>query len=201
MEVNEPPISDYGQLDLSQTYTYLQYYNWKIKERIELIKGKIFKMSPAPDVVHQKISARLHILMNNYFENHSCELYYAPIDVRLPIPKKENPDTVVQPDLSVICDATELDEKGCNGVPDLIVEILSKGNSNHDLKTKFDLYEEVGLPEYWILNPWDKTIFIYSLQNGKYIGSKPYVEDDTFAQSVLFPDFSVCLGEVFKGVE
>ena len=200
MEVEEP-ISEYGSLDLSKSYTYLQYYNWKIKERIELIRGKIFKMSPAPAVIHQRVVRELSILFRDNFVHDKCEYFFAPFDVRLPIPKKENPNTVVQPDLCVICDNEKIDDKGCNGVPDLIVEVLSKGNAKHDLETKFDLYQEVGLPEYWIVNPWDRTVLVYSLRDGKYVGSKPYVGENAMIESVLFPEFKVRVGDIFKRVE
>ncbi len=136
-----------------------------------------------------------------FFKDKNCEYFFAPFDVRLPIPDKIKTNTVVQPDLYVICDASKLDEKGCNGVPDLIVEILSKGNSSHDLTTKFDLYEEVDLPEYWIINPWDKTVIIYSAYQGKFQGSKTFIGDDTVLTSKLFPSLQVQLAALFKGVD
>jgi len=98
--------------------------------------------------------------------------------------------------LCIICDKSKLDEQGCNGAPDLIVEILSPSNSKYDLNTKFDLYEEAGVLEYWIVNPMEKTILVYSLKDGKYYGLSPKTEDNEIA-SILFPEMKFHLEEVF----
>ena len=132
----EEPILDYGK-----EYTYADYLQWRFKERIEILKGKVFKMSPAPARLHQKISRELGGIFYNYFRNHKCEFYVAPFDVRLVDTRKkskkdEDISTVFQPDICVVCDPKKLDKKGCLGAPDFIIEILSPGNSKKEMKYK-----------------------------------------------------------------
>lgn len=194
----EEPIAEYGQLDTSKTYTYLQYLTWKFEERIELIKGRIFKMSPAPSMLHQSVLSELHVLFYNSFKKHNCKVFFAPFDVRLPIYKRDEINTVVQPDLCVVCDANKLDEKGCKGVPDLMLEVLSPSNTKHDLETKFNLYEEVGVLEYWIVNPAEKYVTVYTLVDGKYVGSKPYMNEKEVVLSSQFSDLKVVVGDIFQ---
>ncbi|MEZ4842975.1 MAG: Uma2 family endonuclease [Bacteroidia bacterium] len=196
MEVNEP-ITEYGKLDLEKSYTYLDYLNWKFKERVELIKGKIFKMSPAPHWMHQKASQSLNKVIYNFFTNRRCEVFYAPIDVKLPIASHKG-DTVVQPDICVVCDLTKLDDHGIVGAPDLIVEILSESNKKHDLETKFNLYQEAKVSEYWIADYTNKTLIIYHLENDKYVGSKIYTVSE-IAKSQHFKGLEVKIDDVFEG--
>ena len=194
-------ITDINQLDLNKTYSYADYLTWQFQEKLELIKGKIFKMSPAPGTTHQRISRKLTGFMISAFKNHSCELFIAPFDVRLIDKKKSKLDqeiyTVVQPDLCVICDNEKIDERGAIGAPDLVIEILSPGNSNKEMKYKFDLYEEAGVLEYWIVNPADKTVFIYVLKENQFIGMHPLIEEDTI-QSKLFPELDFTLESIFN---
>jgi Uma2 family endonuclease len=194
-------IMDINELDLNKTYSYADYLTWQFQEKLELIKGKIFKMSPAPSTNHQRISRKLTGIMLSAFKNHSCELFVAPFDVRLIDKKKSTLDkeifTVVQPDLCVICDETKIDERGAIGAPDLVIEILSPGNSNKEMKYKFDLYEEAGVQEYWMVNPADKTLFIYVLKENQFIGMHPLIEEDLI-QSKLFPDLDFQLAEIFN---
>lgn len=181
-------ITSLSQLDLNGSYSYSDYLLWKFKERVEIIKGKIMEMSPAPTRFHQRISMKLTIEFAKVFDNHACQLYAAPFDVRFP-DENGKIKTVVQPDLCVICDPNKLDDKGCIGAPDLVVEILSPSNSKHEMKDKYELYQEQGVKEYWIVSPQDKTIFIYVLENGKYIGIQPVAEDEVVT-SVVFPMLS-----------
>jgi Uma2 family endonuclease len=195
-------ITEIDSLDLSKSYTFADYLTWKFQERIELIKGKIFKMSPAPNRMHQTISGNLFYSLKNYILNNSnCGIYSAPFDVRLVDFKKSNNDnnvlTVVQPDICIVCDRSKLDDKGCIGSPDLVVEILSPGNTEKEMGVKFDLYEENLIKEYWIIEPVDKTIFIYTLQNNKYIGLKPQTHLDRI-KSPLFPDLDIKIEEIFR---
>ncbi len=200
MEEVEEPISDYYGLDLKKSYTYADYLLWRFEERVELIRGKILKMSPAPNTNHQRFSMNITKQFILNFKHQTCQLFFAPFDVRLPIPSAKKDSTVVQPDLCIICDETKLDEQGCNGAPDLVVEILSPGNTKHEMQTKFELYEESGVKEYWIVEPANKTVLVYSLQNNKYIGLKPF-SDDADIESVLFPDMKVNLRDVFWNVK
>ena len=194
-------VLNFNDLDLEKSYTFADYLTWQFQERLELIKGKIFKMSPAPNRIHQLVSGNLHLKFGNLLKNQPCGLYAAPFDVRLINFKKSTDDkqvkTVVQPDLCIICDKSKLDFKGCIGSPDLVVEILSPGNTEKEMGIKFDLYEENEIKEYWIIEPFDKTIFIYTLQSGKYIGLKPQTQLDVI-KSPLFPDLNFDVKDVFE---
>lgn len=193
-------ITDIQQLDENKMYSYADYLTWKFQERLELIKGKIFKMSPAPSTFHQRVSMNLTGILWNKFKNHRCNLFSAPFDVRLLDKKKSTNDkeifTVVQPDLCIICDENKLDERGAFGAPDLVIEILSPGNSAKEMKYKYDLYQEAGVLEYWIVNPAEKTIFIYALENHIFIGKHPLIAEDKIV-SPLFPELDFVLEEIF----
>ena len=193
-------ITDINQLDLNGTYSYADYLLWRFKERVELFKGKIFEMSPAPNRKHQRVCLLLTRYLDRFFENQKCGLYFAPFDVRLINFTKSTADntvfTVVQPDLCVICDQSKLDKRGCIGSPDLVVEILSPGNSKKELGIKFNLYEENGVLEYWIVNPLEESVLIYSLVNGKYIGTKPLIDNEKIA-SPLFPELDFEIEKIF----
>lgn len=194
-------ITDINQLDLDKSYTYADYLSWKIKERVELIMGKIHNMSPAPKVQHQQISIVLSSEIFNFLKGKQCNVFTAPFDVRLPVRnEKGEPDTVVQPDISVICNNAKIDQNGCNGAPDLIVEIVSKNSVIRDLHEKFDLYEQCGVKEYWIIHPNDKSLSIFLLnEQGKYITSKPLTYGD-IAKSRVLPDLEIDLNQVFQDV-
>ncbi len=195
-------ITDLSQLDPNGTYTYADYLTWQFEQAIELIKGKIFPMTPAPNLKHQRISWQLSLAFGNYLNKKSCRAFSAPFDVRLYNAKKSakaNQDiyTVVQPDICIICDRQKLDEKGCLGAPDLIVEILSKGNSAREMKIKYELYQESGVTEYWVVYPYEEILQQFVLdENQQYKLHKTYVTEDT-ATSFVFPDLAVPLAEIF----
>jgi Uma2 family endonuclease len=190
-------VNNFSELDLTKQYTYADYLLWQFSERVELIKGFIIKMSPAPNRFHQRVSSNINAIFYNKFHKKPCNFYAAPFDVRLPIPTKKKDTTVVQPDFCVICDASKLDDAGCNGAPDLVIEILSPNNSKHDLDTKFKLYEEAGILEYWIVEPVEKMILVYTLINGKYIGLPPQIEGKN-VKSPLFPEIEIAVTDVFE---
>lgn len=169
----------FSDLDLNGTYTYADYLTWNLTERIELLKGKIFKMSPAPSRKHQDYSKIIFRAFDNYLLDKDCSVYFAPFDVRLT--KKKNDKeilTVVQPDICIICDKKKLDERGCIGAPDLIVEILSPGNSRKEMKDKFALYEENGVKEYWVVHNNEDLIQVWDLKKGKYVLRNNYCSPD-----------------------
>jgi Uma2 family endonuclease len=196
-------ITELSQLDLNQTYSYADYMTWRLDEALELIKGKIMLRSPAPNVKHQDISANLTALLHNFFRYKECRLYAAPFDVRLYDRKKsilasQDIHTVVQPDLCVICNPEILDQQGCNGAPDWIIEILSKGNSKRDMNIKYELYQESGVNEYWIVYPEEQAIHQFVLdENGRYQLKQMYTDDD-IATPDLFPELAVGLTEAFE---
>jgi len=192
-------ITDINQLDLSKTYTYADYLQWKFEERVELFKGFIHKMSPAPSRRHQRISIRLGSELDFFYKKESCEVFAAPFDVRLPKLNEqgENISTVVQPDICVVCDLEKLDKRGCNGAPDLVIEILSPGNTKKEMKNKYELYEEAGVQEYWLVHPQDNNVLVFVLgENEKYQIHKIYTEDDTL-ESPTLKGFQLDLTEIF----
>lgn len=189
-----PVITSLDQLDLTKKYTYSDYLSWQFQEHVELIKGRIFKMSPGPNRKHQEVSRNLLHFMGNFLWQKKCKIYHPPFDVRL---IKNGNDTVVQPDICVICDLDKLTNQGCKGAPNLIIEILSPGNSRKELKDKFRLYEENEVQEYWIVYPTEESLIVYTLdKEGKYIGSNPFVAEDVVHSTVL-KGFSVTIDEIF----
>ena len=197
-------VKHLSDLDLTKRYTYADYLLWQFSERVELIKGFIRKMSPAPNRRHQEVSHRINRYLDNYLYNKPCGLYYAPFDVRLLDSKKSKENnkiyTVVQPDLCVVCDLEKLDDKGCIGAPDLVIEILSPGNSKREMGEKFSLYEENKIKEYWIVEPTEQNILIYTLQNEKYVGLKPCIEGEIIT-SPLFPELDFMIDNIFKNYD
>lgn len=194
------PITSLSQLDPEATYTYADYLTWKIQERVELLRGK-FRQMAAPNRVHQRISSNLQRYFANALWKTPCQVYAAPFDVRLTrFSKLKNKEvtTVVQPDLCVICDQHKLDVRGCIGAPDLIVEILSPGNSKTEMRDKFDLYEEAGVREYWLVYPGERSVQIFQLNDeGRFIGLRPHVDSDTVTTPVV-PGMEVVLADVFE---
>ncbi len=195
-------ISDVNQLDLNAKYTYADYLGWRFSEMVELIQGQIHRMSPAPNLEHQRVSSRLHAMIFRYLEGQPCEIFSAPFDVRLPLPpgrvRDDKIDTVVQPDLCVVCDPAKLDSRGCLGAPDWIIEILSPATSRKDFTEKFDVYQHAGVREYWIIHPFEQTLLVY-LRNdaGVFEGrQRPYLRGDMVPSSV-FPGWEVDLDLVF----
>jgi len=181
-------------------YTYDDYKTWSDDERWELIDGEVYNMSPAPRRIHQIVLGNLFFLIKGYLKGKNCEVYGAPIDVRLPLTKDNSDikiDTVVQPDIVVVCDQSKLDDAGCIGAPDLVIEIISESTANKDLKIKFNLYEKVGVKEYWIVFPDEKIIQIYKLVNNEYGKPEVYDLDDKVTVG-LFTDLVIDLKEVFS---
>ena len=193
-------ITDLAQLDLNGTYSYADYLQWRFDERVELLRGKIFPMTPAPNVRHQRVATAILGNLFIHFRGKECQLFSAPFDVRLYNRKKslkasKEIYTVVQPDICVICDQSKLDKQGCNGAPELVIEILSPGNSKREVNEKFELYQEAGVQEYWLVEPAEELVFVYVLnEQEKYIGLKPAAD---FVTSPLFPDLTLDLAEVF----
>ncbi|MCC5932449.1 MAG: Uma2 family endonuclease [Cyclobacteriaceae bacterium] len=186
------PFTEYG------SYNYADYLSWQIEEMVELIKGKVFKQAAAPRRWHQEVSGKLFAELYNYLKGNPCKVYSAPFDVRLPVKSKkhEDIDTVVQPDICVVCDHDKLDELGCVGAPDLIIEILSPGNNSKELHNKYEVYEESGVKEYWVIHPNECTLMIYTLVEGKYKASKLYTIGDVVHSQAL-EGFKLDLDEVF----
>ena len=189
--------------DLSGTYTAKDYLKWQLDELVELIRGKIFRMSPSPASNHQRIAGELHIQLRNYFDNYKkCEVFIAPFDVYLVKQGQDYKETenIVEPDLTVICEPDKVKSFGCVGSPDLIVEILSPSTSKKDTKLKFELYEEYGVREYWVVSPEKKSVIIYALKNGKYHALRQAVNPGVI-RSGIFSELEIDLEIVFKRVQ
>jgi Uma2 family endonuclease len=189
-------------LDLNKRYTYADYLTWMDDVRRELFDGFIKLMTPAPSRMHQRISAKMMKIWGVYLENKKCEVYHAPSDVRFPMDKQAQSDkqiyTVLQPDIYVICDLTKMDDRGCLGAPDLIIEIVSAKNSKYDIKDKFEIYQEHGVKEYWIVNPTDENVNVFFLNdNGKYQLVGMYAGDDKIPVNIFNGELKVDLTEVF----
>ncbi|MCG6940862.1 MAG: Uma2 family endonuclease [Thiohalocapsa sp.] len=157
-------------------FTYGDYRRWPEEERWELIDGEAWDMSPAPTRAHQQMVVELTRQIGNFLLGKPCEVYAAPFDVRLPRADEadDRVESVVQPDVAVICDSSKLDDAGCRGAPDWIIEVLSRRTAVKDHTVKRDLYERHGVQEYWLVHPTDRVLTIYRLVDGAY--GKPDVQ-------------------------
>jgi len=187
------------QNEPDRIFTYKDYLTWNDNERWELIKGVAYNMAPAPSVNHQRVSMELGRQFANFLSDKPCEVFSAPLDVRLPEPNEKDEDTenVVQPDMVVICDSSKLDKKGCKGAPDLIIEIVSPASASIDNIKKMNLYEKNGVKEYWIVHPIYKIVTIYKImENGLYGKPETYSEEDKIEVELL-KGLTIDLGLVF----
>ena len=168
------PVTSLADLDPNGTYSYADYLSWKFEELVELWRGKIMRRMSAPTDQHQAVVGEIFVSFKNYLRRQPCQVRLAPYDVRLPQPglaaAAETIYTVVQPDICVICDPRKIEPRGCLGAPDLIVEVLSPGTAARDWKGKYDLYEEAGVGEYWIVAPLEQdiTVFVRDAATGRY---------------------------------
>lgn len=192
----------FSDLDLNKTYSYADYLNWTFDERIEIIKGKLFNMGPSPAPAHQELSGIIFYELFKYLKGKPCKVYTAPFDVRLPKRSFDERQifTVVQPDISVICDLQKIDEKGCLGAPDIVIEILSPGNNQTELQNKYQVYEEAGVKEYWLVVPKEKALWQYILNTEvMFIATRPFTIDDLLTSDSL-PGFSLKIDDLFRQV-
>ncbi|GAB6041238.1 Uma2 family endonuclease [Endothiovibrio diazotrophicus] len=183
---------------IERRWTYADYLRWPDDERWELIEGVAYAMSPAPTRTHQRLSMELSAQIHARVSGSNCEVYAAPFDVRL-APREASDEeitTVVQPDLSIYCDASILDERGAKGSPTLVIEILSPSNSPHDTILKRRLYETNGVPEYWIVDPPNDRIYVFVLKEGRYLEGEPYDRDRTLRASAV-PAIEIDLARLF----
>ncbi len=177
-------------------HSYADYLAWDDDKRWELIDGVAYCLA-SPSRLHQKILGNLHGLLYNYLRGKSCEAYAAPFDVRLN-PDKED-DTVVQPDLSIICDKSKLTTQGCDGAPDMVIELLSPSTEIKDGNIKLNKYLDAGVRECWILNPTDRTLFVYRQENEKTVLER--FNDKAKVPVGIFDDCMIDLEEVFPPPE
>lgn len=179
-------------------YTYADVLEWEDGTRYELVGGIPVMMSP-PSRVHQKISGELYLQIGNYLRGKKCEIYHAPFGVRLFEQDNDSPDdvdTLVEPDITIVCDPNKLDAKGCKGAPDMVIEILSPATRKHDRLIKFGLYQRAGVKEYWIVDPESQMVMVHVMEEGQYPSPEVYTSKANVPVSIL-EDFSVDLTSVF----
>lgn len=184
----------------NKVYNYNDYLNFSDDEIVEIIDGKIFAMSLAPSRIHQELIMEISAELRNYVKSNSgqCKVYPAPFDVVLIDDNKTEMDSknIVQPDISVICDRSKLNDKGCFGSPDMVVEVVSKFNPGNDYVKKLYLYEKYKVKEYWIVNPMKKNILVYTLTEIGYNEPDLYTFNDKIKVNIfdnLEIDFSSIL--------
>lgn len=182
------------------SYNFADCLTWDEHDRIEIVRGEAVMMAP-PSTVHQEIALELSRQLANYLQGKTCKAYIAPFGVRLFEEEGDRPedvDTVVEPDISVVCDRSKIDKYGCRGAPDLVIEILSPSTRRHDKFTKYNLYQQAGVREYWIVDPDAKDIQTFLLEEGRYSAHSfgtaedklevAVLEDCTLDLSLVFPE-------------
>lgn len=194
-------ITSFDQLDLTKQYTYADYLTWQFEDRVELFKGWVQRMGPTPRSMHQHISFELTAQISQYLRGKPCKGFAAPFDVRLTnkrtsVSNKEI-TTVLQPDLCVVCDTSKIDDLGCNGAPDWVIEILSPGNCKKEIKIKYELYQENGVREYWIVDPIHEYVIVFDLVSEKFVNRKMYAHDEPVPVGI-FDGFSIDFPQVFE---
>jgi len=184
--------------ELSAYYSYADYLTWPEDERWELIDGVPYNMTPAPTPKHQEILGELFRILANWLKGNKCRVYMAPFDVRLAGAEVLDTviDKVVQPDIAVVCNPQKIDDRGCLGAPDMVIEILSPSTFKKDLGIKLALYESSGVKEYWVVHPLDETVMVFQLQKGQYGKPTVYSVPDEIPVGV-FEDLIIPLESVF----
>lgn len=179
-------------------YTFADYLSWNGEGRIEIMDGQIIMLAP-PARIHQEISVALTSQLFVFLEGKNCKVYAAPFAVRLFELEDDTPEdvqTVFEPDISVICDKNKLDDHGCKGAPDMVVEILSPSTAKHDLLFKMLQYQQAGVKEYWIIDPANKTVQVFLNDGSAFRPHAVYTEADIAKVNVLQGCF-VELSKVF----
>jgi len=190
------PVIDYDRI-----YTYADYLKLEIDEMVEIIRGKIFRMCPAPKIKHQDINGNLHSIIHTFLRGKKCRVYHPPTDIVLPIANKKRTKStnVVQPDICVICDPKIIEETAVFGVPDFVIEIVAGKDIKRDTQYKYSIYEEAGVGEYWIVFGEMRFVEVFILENGKYQRLNAFSEDDVIPVKTL-PGLSISIDDIFEGV-
>lgn len=181
-------------------YTFADCLTWEEKERIEIIDGEAVMMAP-PSRVHQEICFEIGRQLGNYLEGKRCKVYPAPFGVRLFEKDGDTPDdvdTMVEPDISVVCDMGKLDDHGCKGAPDMVVEVLSPSTQRHDQLVKLGLYQRAGVREYWIVDPENKTVRVMLQDNGGVLQLHEVYDRECVAKVNVLDGCFIELGKVFS---
>ncbi len=175
-----------------RTYTTDDIYALPDGQRAELIDGQMYMMAP-PMRLHQKLITEFVSAIHQYIKNHDgdCEVYPAPFAVFL----NQDDRNYVEPDISVICDKSKLDERGCNGAPDWIIEITSPSNPENDYNIKLFKYRTAGVREYWIVNPHTQTVTVFDFEKGKQ--SNQYNFNDT-VPVCIYEDLNITITDLLS---
>ena len=186
--------------DRQERFSYDDYSNWTDEGRWELIDGVAYDMSPAPSRLHQEMLLKIVRPIADFLDDTPCEIYVAPFDVRLPeVPEAADKETltVVQPDIVVVCDTSKLDERGCKGPPDFVIEILSPATAARDMKIKRDLYERHGIREYWLVHPTDKTVMVYRIGADNAYGKAVICTGEDIVESTAIEGLKIGMADLF----
>jgi len=199
-------ISQWGKtmslvLKDEKRHTYGEYLSWSDDERYELIDGIAYAMGAAPVRMHQRLLGEMFRQIADALDDSDCEVDIAPFDVRLPERNEVDEEiiNVVQPDLIVVCDRDKLDERGCRGAPDWVIEVLSPSTAGHDQILKLALYERHGVREYWLAHPADRIVTIYHLENGQF--GRPTVHEMKASLSALCCDVEIAWDRVIARLD
>lgn len=182
-----------------ERYTFADVLTWPDNERAEIINGEPVMMAPPPSRVHQEISFEISRQIGNYLDGKRCKVYPAPFGVRLFEQDGDSPedvDTMVEPDISIVCDPSKLDDHGCKGAPDMVVEVLSPSTQRHDQLVKLGLYQRARVREYWIIDPADRSVQVFVLEDGRYTAKDFGAAGDRLRVNVL-EDCTIDLSQVF----
>ncbi|EGD52093.1 protein of unknown function DUF820 [Thermoanaerobacter ethanolicus JW 200] len=184
----------------NKKYTYADYLTWSEEERWEIINGVPY-LQAAPTWQHQAVLLELARQFANYLQDKSCRVFTAPFDLRIPEANEKDEETtnVVQPDIIIICDNSRLKKTGYYGVPELIIEVVSPSTGQKDKIEKFNLYEKAGVKEYWIVEPDEKVVMVFTLEEGRYGRPQMYSEEDKVKVSI-FDNLVIELKPVFERI-
>lgn len=181
-------------------YTYREYRTWPEDERWELIDGVAYGMS-SPTTYHQDIAAKLGMQITQFFQGKPCKVFYLPVDIFFPRVREQDEDdvdTVVQPDIVVVCDRSRIRGNGIWGAPDLAVEVLSPSTARKDLREKYDLYQRSGVKEYWVVDPPGHWVQQYVLGADGFYAPEVTVIDKGVVSSPVFPGLDVEVSSIWR---
>jgi len=168
-------------------FTYADYQRWDEDMRVEIIEGVAYMMAP-PLTVHQEVSMTLSGIILQFLKGKPCKVFAAPFGVRLFPKEDKSDDSIVEPDIVVICDSSKIDKYGCNGAPDFIIEIVSPQSRKRDKNIKRELYLKAKVREYWIVSPENKEIEVCLLDNGRYVSIWYGINEPETAEKDMIPE-------------
>ena len=179
-------------------YNYADYESWDDGKRYEILEGFLYNMSPAPAISHQQVVIKLSSIFEVQLYGKKCTPFVSPVDVLLDYTDNSySCETIVQPDVLVVCDKKKINERGIFGAPDLAVEVVSPSSIDYDMNIKKQIYQKYGIPEYWVVFPLEKTVVVYNLEDGEYKGTN-YIKEGVI-KSAAIKNLTVDLAKVFEG--